>query len=89
MNNFFTTIFGILALKNISNLLEPTESCVKQPGKLPEYLLGEDNIKVGERFYGYSCTVLFEDQVCTKVDNDLVYGTTTLAVFNKKFIKKY
>lgn len=61
-----------------------------QQQQLPKYIFGEDNIRIGDKFFGYACGWLFENQTCTKIDqHGLIYGTTTLAIFDKKYIKKY
>ena len=51
---------------------------------------GEEDIQIGDRFMGYGCGNLFQEQICTRIDEDgTIYGTTTLTVFDKKYIKKY
>lgn len=53
-------------------------------------IMGVDDIKVGDRFYGYACGNFFENQICTNITkDDLIVGTTTLVVFKKCNILKY
>lgn len=50
--------------------------------------LGVDEINIGDKFYGYACGCFFDNQICTGITFDgVIMGTTTLAVFDKKYIQ--
>ena len=62
-----------------------TRPCLDGPGI---YIMGEDNIKIGDKFCGYACGSFFDNQECTSIQDDLIYGTTTLVAFRKENILK-
>jgi len=80
MNDFFNTL---------AKLFQPeikTRQCLDGPH--PD-ILGEDSIKIGDKFSGYACGNYFTNQTCRGFTSDgLIMGTTTLAVFDKKNIIK-
>lgn len=45
------------------------------------------DIKIGDKFEGAACGNWFDNQICTGINGDVVYGTTTCAVFRKEFIR--
>ena len=58
-------------------------------GPNPE-IFGVDDIKIGDRFYGYGCGLYWENQECTHINKEgFIHGTTTLCVFKKENILKY
>jgi len=73
----------------MKNLFKPKikiEQCLNGPHP---YLMGENNIKIGDKFSGYACGNYFTNQICNNFINDeLIIGTTTLVIFNKKNIIK-
>jgi len=78
-----TNLFEILA-----KALQPEiniRQCLDGPGR---YIMGEDNIEVGDEFCGYACGSFFDNQICTSIQDNLICGTTTLVVFRKENILK-
>lgn len=77
------SLFEILAEALRPNI--KIRQCLDGPGG---YMMGEDSIEIGDKFCGYACGYFFDNQKCTSIEDNFIYGTTTLAVFKKENILK-
>jgi len=89
--NMNTNIFNLFAAFSLLNINRNINNNVLIYDNKPnKEIFGVSSIKKGDKFYGYSCGVLFENQICTDIDKDgNIYGTTTLAIFKKENISLY
>lgn len=83
-NNWFRRMLGLKPrwVKEIEN-----EGEVIYATKLEYNNGGFYDIKVGDKFEGAACGHWFKDQTCLSIEGDMVYGTSTLVIFHKKYIR--